>query len=77
MDHDFLSKDEIGSASVSLKAIISLLNPLETRESWVTLTFKDKVAAELLINVSISPYVSGMSPAALINNAGTNKNLNL
>jgi hypothetical protein len=63
---------------VGLKAIISLLDPLEARETWVNLTFKNKVAVELLINASISPYVSGMAAAAVINNASTNnKYLNL
>ena len=67
-----MTNDEIGSASAGVKTIISLLNPLEPTETWVNLIFKNKVAVELLINASISPYVSGMAAAAVINNASTN-----
>ena len=75
MDEDFISNDEIGSGTITIKALISLLNPQAIRETWITLTYKSKVSAEILVRASLTPFVSGIKAAGIINKSSSNKNL--
>jgi hypothetical protein len=67
MDEDYISNDEIGSGSITIRALISLLSPQDPRETWITLTFKSKVSAEILLRASLTPFVSGIKAAGIIN----------
>ena len=67
MDEDYISNDEIGSGSIIIRALISLLSPQAPRETWITLTFKSKVSAEILLRASLTPFVSGIKAAGIIN----------
>jgi hypothetical protein len=67
MDEDYISDDEIGSGSITIRALISLLSPQDPRETWITLTFKSKVSAEILLRASLTPFVSGIKAAGIIN----------
>ena len=75
MDEDYISNDEIGTGNITVKALISLLNPQVFRETWITLTYKKKVSAEVLVRATLIPYVSANKAAGIINKAGSNKNL--
>lgn len=75
MDEDYISNDEIGTGSITIKALISILNPQDPQETWITLTFKSKVSAEILVRASLTPFVSGMKAAGIINKSSSNKNL--
>lgn len=72
MDEDYITNDQIGSGTMTVKSLINHLNPQATRESWVKLTHKKQVSVEILVRASITPYVKA---AGVINKSGSNKNL--
>jgi hypothetical protein len=59
-DEDYLDDDLIGDSDFIIKSILPPSNPLSKNphESWITLLYKKKKSAEILIRANFIPYVS-------------------